>query len=150
MERRIYPTGPQHPNWKGGRYVRTDGYVDVYDPDHLNAGARGYVLEHVLVASKAIGRPLSKDETVHHRNETRHDNRNANLIICSRSFHSELHARMKCMAEIGRPTTERPCQTCSATIRPTLDEARKGNGKYCSHGCHNTGRAAAKKKEVNP
>lgn len=148
MAKRIYPTGPSHHNWKGGRYVRSDGYVEVYCPDHPNAGPRGYVLEHVLVASRVLGRPLAKDETVHHRNEIRYENQSQNLLICSRSFHTEIHARMKCMAEIGRPTTERPCQTCCKIIRPTLDEVKKGNGRYCSHRCHNIGRAAAKKEEA--
>ena len=38
-------------------------------------------MEHVVVMSEILGRPLIKGETVHHRNGVRDDNRTENLEL---------------------------------------------------------------------
>jgi hypothetical protein len=66
--------GRHSPSWKGGRQIHTAGYVLVHAPDHPRA-SNGSVLEHLLVAEKALGRPIPRKHPVHHANEDRADNR---------------------------------------------------------------------------
>ena len=73
--------GEKHPCWKGGRTRRTDGYMEVWRPNHPNAVHRGYVLEHRLVMAEHLGRRLESWEKVHHINGIRDDNRLENLEL---------------------------------------------------------------------
>lgn len=61
------------------------GYVLLYRPKHPNATSDGWVREHVLVMSDKIGRPLKKDERIHHKNGIRNDNRIENLELWAKS-----------------------------------------------------------------
>jgi hypothetical protein len=78
-------TGTDSPLWQGGRMVSPQGYVyvKVYEPDPyaVMRNAAGYVFEHRLVMARAIGRPLTAGETVHHINAVRADNRLENLQL---------------------------------------------------------------------
>lgn len=48
---------------------------------HVHAGPNGYVLEHRMVMSDLLGRPLARNENVHHINGNRADNRVENLEL---------------------------------------------------------------------
>jgi hypothetical protein len=63
------------------RYRSTEGYIRLMLPEHPHAGSQGRVLEHVVVMVDKIGRPLFPDETVHHINGVRDDNRPENLEL---------------------------------------------------------------------
>jgi hypothetical protein len=84
-----------HPRWKGGRHVAVNGYVQIVvpldDPLMVMADARGRVYEHRLVMARYLARPLLPEETVHHRNGEKQDNRLSNLELTSRSEHSAAH-----------------------------------------------------------
>jgi len=67
--------------WKGGKHIDKSGYVQIWMPEHENARLGGYVHEHRLVMSNIIGRPLTKKESVHHKNGCRSDNRPENLEL---------------------------------------------------------------------
>ncbi len=73
--------GEQHPGWKGGRRTISNGYIVLKRPEHPNAMADGYVLEHVYVMSTFLGRALRKTENVHHRNGVKSDNNLTNLEL---------------------------------------------------------------------
>lgn len=85
--------GPDHPQWKGGRWEHKGGYIYTYAPDHPGANRDGYVYEHRLIAEQTIGRHLTKKERVHHINGIKTDNRPENLIVMpSQSAHMAEHS----------------------------------------------------------
>lgn len=92
---RSFGAGSSSQNWKGGRYLSTHGYVLLTTPN-------GRQYEHAVIAEKALGRKLRfirvghpDNEVVHHINGDKQDNRQANLLICTNSYHLELHHRLE-------------------------------------------------------
>ena len=74
-------TGPASPMWKGGKYTDGNGYMLVWAKGHPNANCNNMVKEHILVMSEHLDRPLNDDETVHHKNGNKLDNRLENLEL---------------------------------------------------------------------
>lgn len=66
-----------------GRYVKANGYVWISVPSLANNGKKGQVMEHRYVMQNAIGRPLLREETVHHKDGNRQNNRIENLELFS-------------------------------------------------------------------
>lgn len=77
----------------GHEKLRGDGYIRVYVPDHPYSSADGYVMKHILVMERHIGRYLSEDEVVHHINRVRDDNRIENLQLMTKSSHMSMHMK---------------------------------------------------------
>ncbi len=67
------------------KWVTRFGYVSVYVPGNAMANKSGNVMEHRLVMAEHIGRPLERDENVHHINGDREDNRIENLELWSKA-----------------------------------------------------------------
>jgi hypothetical protein len=76
--------GASNGRWKGGRTRHKAGYVMRWAPGHPRAGKSQYVFEHILVMEQLLGRCLLADESVHHRNGVRDDNRPENLELWTR------------------------------------------------------------------
>jgi len=88
--------GKDATNWRGGKYKTNDGYIRTTSNAHPNADGCGYVLEHRLVMEKEIGRYLTKEETVHHENEIKDDNRLENLkLFKDNPEHLNFHKSIK-------------------------------------------------------
>lgn len=64
--------------------VTRQGYRVLRRAGHPNSYKHGAILEHTLVMSEMLGRPLLKGETVHHKNGDRLDNRPENLELWSK------------------------------------------------------------------
>jgi hypothetical protein len=69
----------------GRGWKMKEGYKQLLLKNHPNSSKSGYVMEHIVIISKHIGRPLRKGETVHHKNGIRDDNRIENLELWSKS-----------------------------------------------------------------
>jgi hypothetical protein len=105
--------GAANPNWKnGGRFKMPGGYIGmlIY-PDHAlygmgakrGTGQARHILEHRLVMAQHLGRPLTRNETVHHLNGDRQDNRIENLELWTGR-----HGR-----GVRHHEVERHCPTCT-------------------------------------
>jgi hypothetical protein len=67
---------------RGKRHKRSDGYVELWRPEHPAAQpSTGFIMEHRVVMEGMIGRVLRSSEEVHHRNGQRSDNRPENLEL---------------------------------------------------------------------
>lgn len=88
-----------------GPKARGDGYVG-----HNVDGKTK--LEHVLVAERALGKPLPAGAQVHHWDRDRSNNTPSNLVICpDQSYHRLIHRRMAAMEACGNPNWI-PCRLC--------------------------------------
>lgn len=82
--------------WKGGRYKNTQGYILILQKGHLRTNESiHYVPEQILVAEKYLNRYLTKQETIHHINKIKDDNRLENLYLFSNeSEHQRYHRNL--------------------------------------------------------
>ena len=84
--------GHKNYNWKDGKFKNFSGYILVLSPAHPFHNHSNYVYEHRLVTEAQIGRYLTPEETVHHLNEIKDDNRPRNLMVfSSNSAHQRFH-----------------------------------------------------------
>jgi hypothetical protein len=66
---------------KNAKWKTADGYVVVTAANHPNARKGGSILEHVLIMSQHLGRPLKPAERVHHIDGNRSNNAVENLEL---------------------------------------------------------------------
>lgn len=60
------------------------------------------VMEHVLVAERALGKLIPKGAEVHHIDENKMNNNPTNLVICpDRAYHALLHVRQRAYEACG-------------------------------------------------
>ena len=79
---------------KTGKYTHR-GYKYILNKNNHGKKQDRYTLEHVIIAEHVLGRKLNRGhEIVHHIDCNKGNNKNNNLLICDRSYHSWLHWKM--------------------------------------------------------
>jgi len=112
LARKHPPRGKDHWAWRGGRRMQ-GGYVRIHNPSHPRS-LHGYVAEHLLVMEEMIGRPVTREENVHHKNHVKDDNSPSNLLLLSPSEHMAYHSNKRWE---GRKEELRVCREC-VQLRP--------------------------------
>jgi len=80
----LLPPRTSKGKWTHSKY----GYIMVQDPE------RGLTYEHIVLAEKALGRPLPKGVVVHHTIAPNDNHGPFKLIICpNQAYHQLLHRR---------------------------------------------------------
>lgn len=98
-------------NWRGGRYVASNGYVLVRTTGRREDPYHGYVYEHRLVAERMLGRTLLPGELVHHVNGDKTDNREENItVLPSIAHHLAAH---RTRGDLRSPGQENPVVFCA-------------------------------------
>lgn len=95
-------SGENAPNWKGGRVKTSGGYIYQHAPSHPFAANKGYVMEHRLAMEKKLGRYLTKEEIVHHKDGNKSNNDISNLELSSdRGTHTRDHFERSHITEVA-------------------------------------------------
>ena len=77
--------GPAHPLWRGGQSTSSDGYIVT------SQGVR----VHRTIGALMMGRDLACWETVHHVDDNKKNNAEANLVIMPMREHSRFHTFLR-------------------------------------------------------
>ena len=78
---------------KGYKYIRNDGYVCLSKVNHPNTDSTGRLYEHRKIMAEILGRPLTKDEIVHHLDGNPSNNEQDNLFLVTRHSHDRFSLR---------------------------------------------------------
>ena len=92
-------------------YLSIGGRLMVLSLGHPRATTLGFVPEHILLAEKALGKPLPVGSEVHHFTEDQ-------LVICQdQSYHRLLHVRQRALESCGNADW-RKCHFCKKYDSP--------------------------------
>ncbi len=98
------------------------------------------IVEHVVIAERALGHALPPKAVVHHADGNPRNNVNANLVICpDQAYHLLLHTRMEALSACGNANWLK-CEYCKQYDDPEnmrlYKQKRGANPKARHRACH--------------
>lgn len=126
-----------HGNRGAGRR-RSGGYVLVKVPSHPRAFTNGFVLEHIVVVERVLGRRVDAPHVIHHVDDNGENNVANNLVVLQdQGEHVRLHTRRTVLRAGGNPWTQRMCSYCAtpkdfAVFYPASDRTISSACRDCS------------------
>ena len=94
----------------------------------------GKYYKHILVVEKYLNRYLRDNETVHHINEIKTDNRIENLFVCSRQEHDKAHGmKTVSMYRLFPHWVQKECAKCHRNFYGPQNIIK--NRRRCSVNC---------------
>ena len=110
-------------------YKQTMGWM-IKAVGHKRSNWQGFVLEHILIAERVLGKPLPKKAVVHHVDLNKFNNKNNNLALCQdNGYHLLLHKRKRALEACGHANWIK-CYICKKWDSPdNLDN--HGRHKTC-------------------
>jgi hypothetical protein len=120
-----------------------DNYIKLYLADG------SVVDEHRYLMTTLLGRELSNDEHVHHRDENKKNNSLDNLVLLSKEEHLALHRKEL----IERTRLLLVCAACAKAfyVRGSYYRRKHKNGQtvfYCSRYCSGSGKVEFSPQQV--
>ena len=95
------------------------------------------MFEHVVIAERALGKPLPPGAVVHHVDEDPSNNAHDNLVICpNQAYHLLLHQRVRALDACGHadwlkcPFCKQYDDPCNLKIMRRLSGGRHGSMQY--------------------
>src|SRR5262249_14381356 len=91
----------------------------------------GFVFEHIIIAEKALGKPIPLHIEVCHPNGDSLDNSRGNLVVGPKGYSKVLYKRLRALRVCGNPNA-RQCQFCRAWGVPddTWREQKSSKSAY--------------------
>jgi hypothetical protein len=116
---------------EGNERVSHAGYIEVYTPFHPRARKNGYVFKHILVMEKELGRYISIEEEIHHKDENKQNNDPSNLEIIDKVKHAKITADSRWKE--NRKANKTKCSFCEKVIFRKPSKRKKDS--FCSQSC---------------
>lgn len=105
--------GENHPRWKGGRMITSDGYISIWDPNHPFCNRKKRVPEHRKVLEEIYSKLFGviiyinpKEFAVHHIDNNRLNNDPLNLELIRHTDHASVTYR--------KDMSDRFCSICKS------------------------------------
>ena len=111
---------------------RIQAYKTIYAPENSSSyksrSNQGWIKEHRFVAEQMLGRPLRRDEIVHHKDGNKLNNSPDNLMVLTNKEHSLLHKRLQAKTEL----VEDRCLDCNKLLtNKHIDSSRRRRCRSC-------------------
>jgi len=129
--------GEKSGKWKGGIMYDHD-YKRIQNASH-HRSTKGYVLEYILTAEKALGKPLPVGAVIHHTDGHKGKIDPDGIVICQdQSYHALIESRLRALRSCGH-VSWRKCCFCHEWDDPIKLLIRKNyrpKGGQKTRACH--------------